>query len=91
MSMVATLEAAGEVLSPAVRAAILALEAQVAQVAVLQAQVSALQVEVAELRARLGQHSGNSSRPPSSDPPSVPPRPSAHLAVPTLAAVLLWL
>jgi transposase len=58
-SIVVALEAAGEVLSPAIRAAILALEAQVA----------ALQAEVAELRARLAQHSGNSSRPPSSDPP----------------------
>lgn len=75
MSMVAELEAAGEVLSPAVRAAILALEAQVR---VMQAQVGALQVEVAEVRARLGQHSGNSSRPPSADPPSAPPRP--HVA-----------
>lgn len=64
MSMVAELEAAGEVLSPAVRTAILVLEAQVA----------ALQAEVAELRARLAQHSGNSSRPPSSDPPGAPPR-----------------
>ncbi|HYW05485.1 MAG TPA: IS66 family transposase [Longimicrobium sp.] len=59
MSIVAELEAAGEVLSSAVRAAILALEAR-----------------IAELEARLGQHSGNSSRPPSADPPSAPPRPS---------------
>ncbi|MEW6422950.1 MAG: IS66 family transposase [Deinococcota bacterium] len=59
MSIAAELEAAGEVLSPAVRAAILALEAR-----------------IAELEARLGQHSGNSSRPPSSDPPSAPARPS---------------
>lgn len=66
MSIVAELEATGEVLSPAVRVAILALEAQVA----------ALQAEVAELRARLAQHSGNSSRPPSSDPPSAPARPA---------------
>ncbi|HEX2191013.1 MAG TPA: DUF6444 domain-containing protein, partial [Longimicrobiaceae bacterium] len=47
--------------------------AQVAQSAVLRAQVATLQAEVAELRARLAQHSGNSSRPPSSDPPGAPP------------------
>lgn len=39
------------------------------------AQIIALQQEVADLRARLAQHSGNSSKPPSSDPPSAPPRP----------------
>lgn len=38
-------------------------------------QITALQQEVADLRARLDQHSGNSSKPPSSDPPSAPPRP----------------
>ena len=31
--------------------------------------------EIAELKARLGQNSSNSSRPPSSDPPSAPKRP----------------
>lgn len=71
MSMVAQLEAAGEVISPAVRATILALEAQVAA---LQVEVAELRAEVTALRARLGQHSGNSSRPPSSDPPDAPPR-----------------
>jgi transposase len=40
-----------------------------------QTQIAALQTEVAELRARLNQHSGNSSKPPSSDPPTAPPRP----------------
>ena len=39
-------------------------------------QIAALQQEVADLRARLAQHSGNSSKPPSSDPPSAPSRPS---------------
>jgi transposase len=34
--------------------------------------VEALRVEVAELRARLGQNSSNSSRPPSSDGPAKP-------------------
>ncbi len=38
----------------------------------LRAVVRALQERVAELEARLGQNSSNSSRPPSSDPPSVP-------------------
>ena len=36
-----------------------------------------LELEVAELRERLGQNSQNSSKPPSSDPPSVP-RPNKH-------------
>ena len=44
------------------------------QVQALQAQVEALEIEVAQLRERLGQHSRNSSRPPSSDPPHAPPR-----------------
>ena len=39
------------------------------------AEVAALREEVRELRARVGQHSGNSSRPPSSDPPQAPRRP----------------
>jgi hypothetical protein len=30
---------------------------------------------IADLEARLNQHSGNSSRPPSSDPPSAPTKP----------------
>lgn len=59
MSIVEQLEAAGEVLSPAVRAAILALEAE----------NTLLRARVAELEARLGMNSTNSSRPPSSDPP----------------------
>ena len=41
------------------------------------AEVATLREEVRELRARLGQHSGNSSRPPSSDPPQTPRRPPA--------------
>jgi transposase len=52
------------------------------QIAVLQEQIVFLQGEVAKLRreladvqARTKQHSGNSSRPPSSDPPSAPLRP----------------
>jgi transposase len=42
---------------------------------VLQQQIATLQTRVAELEAQLNRHSGNSSRPPSSDPPSAPPRP----------------
>ena len=37
-------------------------------------QVKALQAEVGELREQLGQTSRNSSRPPSSDPASMPKR-----------------
>lgn len=61
MSHVEQLEAAGEVLSPALRAVIEALEAA----------VSALQERVRELEARLAQNSTNSSQPPSSDGPGV--------------------
>ncbi|MGI9182195.1 MAG: DUF6444 domain-containing protein [Longimicrobiaceae bacterium] len=49
----------GEVLSPAVRAVILAQEAE----------ITALRARVAELEARLGMNSTNSPRPPSLDPP----------------------
>jgi len=48
------------------------------QLAALREQVSTvddLQAEIAELRERLGQNSSNSSRPPSSDPPSYKPKP----------------
>ena len=41
------------------------------------AEVAALREEVRALKARLGQHSGNSSRPPSSDPPQAPRKPPA--------------
>ena len=50
---------------PSVRALVLALLDQQQR----------LQARVADLEARLTQHSGNSSRPPSTDPPSAPPRP----------------
>ena len=59
MSATEQLDAAGEVLSPAVRAVILALEARVV----------ALEAEVHDLRARLALDSTNSSQPPSADPP----------------------
>ena len=44
------------------------------QVQAVQAQVEVLEIEVAQLREWLGQHSRNSSRPPSSDAPDAPPR-----------------
>jgi transposase len=61
MTLLEHLEAAGETLSPAVRAVVKGLEATVA-----------LQEErIRELEARLAQNSTNSSKPPSSDPPGV--------------------
>jgi transposase len=45
--------------------------------AVLRAESAVLHERVRELEARLGQHSLNSSRPPSSDPPQAPARPKA--------------
>jgi len=56
----------------AVQAVVIALWQQVQM---LQAQVAALQAEVAQLREQLGRNSQNSSKPPSSDAPSAPPRP----------------
>src|SRR5215210_9358715 len=72
-----------------VRTVLLALEQQVRlmgirfsayekQLATLREQVTQvddLKAEIAELRERLGQNSSNSSRPPSSDPPSYKPKP----------------
>jgi transposase len=60
MGIIAELEASGEVLSSAVRAAVELQERTIA----------ALQERVGELEARLGVNSTNSSMPPSSDPPS---------------------
>src|SRR6476661_3525530 len=39
-------------------------------------QLAALTTEVRDLHAQLNQHSQNSSKPPSSDPPSAPKRPA---------------
>lgn len=39
------------------------------------AQIKALQTQVRDLQTKLGQNSRNSSKPPSSDPPSAPPKP----------------
>jgi transposase len=56
------------------RACLLTIRLQQEQIAQLQQANAALQQRVADLEARLGQHSQNSSKPPSSDPPSAPPR-----------------
>jgi transposase len=48
-----------------------------AELVALRAENAQLRARVQELEARLGQHSTNSSRPPSSDPPETPPRPPA--------------
>lgn len=58
---------------PPVRTLVQTLQAQSSA---LQAQVQTLQAQVADLQTRLHQHSGNSSRPPSSDPPRAPKRPA---------------
>ena len=50
------------------------LLATCAIIAQLQDQHAALLARIADLEARLNQHAQNSSKPPSSDPPSAPPR-----------------
>ena len=52
-----------------------AYEKQLAALREQVAEVDDLKAEIAELRERLGQNSSNSSRPPSSDPPSYKPKP----------------
>ena len=64
MDMIEQLEASGEVLSPAVRAA---LELQATTIA-------RLEERIRDLEARQGLNSTNSSKPPSSDGPGVPRR-----------------
>src|SRR5215475_4148480 len=51
------------------------LLASLTVVTLQQQQIVQLSARVADLEARLNQHSQNSSKPPSSDPPSAPPRP----------------
>lgn len=53
-----------------------------ARIAELEAQVAALLKQIAELEEKLGQNSSNSSKPPSSDPPTVEhkPKPSTGRA-----------
>src|ERR1035437_4316449 len=66
-------------LPPEVQAYLAFLERQIlvraGQVRSLEEQVATLQAQLPDLLARIQQHSGNSSRPPSTDPPSAPPRP----------------
>ena len=52
-----------------------AYEKQLADLREQVAEVDDLKAEIAELRERLGQNSSNSSRPPSTDPPSYNPMP----------------
>ena len=47
-----------------------AYEAQVARLQAQVAELEKLRLEVTELRERLGRNSGNSSQPPSADPPA---------------------
>lgn len=47
----------------------------VARVALLDARVVKQDREIAALREQIGKNSRNSSKPPSSDPPGVPPTP----------------
>src|SRR4051794_29260003 len=64
-------------LPPEARALILALRAEVAE---LRAKLREQQQQLEELQERLNQNSTNSSRPPSTDPPTVkrrPPRPAS--------------
>ncbi len=61
---------------PAVRVVVQVLLAQVEAHEALPAEVERLKAQVAELEAQLARHSGNSSQPPSSDPPGAPPRPA---------------
>ena len=64
-------------LPPIARAYLTFLESQIAplreQLTTLQATVTKLQGQLADAQARAHQHSGNSSRPPSSDPPDARP------------------
>lgn len=69
MSVVRQLEATGEVLSSAVRAALVALEERVRVLESLEEIVARQQERIRDLGVRLGLDSTNSSKPPSSDPP----------------------
>lgn len=66
MNVLVSLEQSGEILSPAVRAALTLLEAQVQELTRENAQ---FRERVRELEARVRMNSSNSSKPPSSDPP----------------------
>jgi transposase len=66
-------------LPPVVQAYVVFLEEEMTvlrdQVTTLHAAVATVQGQLADAQARAQQHSGNSSRPPSTDPPAAPPRP----------------
>jgi transposase len=66
-------EAVRAALPPEVQAYIAFLEADNARLA---ERVTTLEARLETLEARLRQYSGNSSQPPSQDPPSAPPRPA---------------
>ena len=75
-----TLSAEVRAALPAVVAAYLAFQdTQIAlfreQVGSLEGELTKLRLQLVETQARTKQHSGNSSRPPSSDPPDAPSRP----------------
>jgi transposase len=89
MSVLESLEQSGEILSPAVRAALVLLEAQLSsaqeRIQLLETQVQELTREntrlrehVRDLEPRLGMNSSNSSKPPSSDPPRAKRRASGR-------------
>ncbi len=66
-------------LPPEVQAYLAFLEGQIlvgsGRMHVLENELATLKAHLAHLVARIQQNSGNSSRPPSTDPPSAPPRP----------------
>ena len=68
-------------LPPEVRAYLAFLENEIlvgsGRIHLLESEVSTLKAHLADLVARIQQHSGNSSRPPSADPLSAPPRPQS--------------
>ena len=63
------------------RIPILVQELIITQIAMLQEQIGRLEAEVARLREQVNQNSQNSSKPPSSDGPGVPPRPKGTVFV----------
>jgi transposase len=68
-------------LPPEVQAYLAFLEDQIlvgaGRIGVLETELAAFKAQLPDLLARIQQHSGNSSRPPSTDPPSAPPRPKS--------------
>lgn len=68
-------------LPPAVQAYLAYQDAQITllreQIVFLQNQLTKLPLQLADAQGRKPPYSGNSSRPPSSDPPDAPPRPTS--------------